>query len=41
MYQIAKADKRHAEKVSDGIDSNASAYSAITASWRRSMLHYG
>ena len=41
MYQIAKAEKRHAEKVSDGIDSNASAYSAITASWRRSMLHYG
>ncbi len=41
MYQIAKAEKRHAEKVSDGIGGSASAYSAITASWRRSMLHYG
>ena len=41
MYQLAKAEKRHVEKVSDGIGGNASAYSTVTASWRRSMLHYG
>jgi len=41
MYQLAKAEKRHVEKISDGIGGNASAYSTVTASWRRSMLHYG
>ena len=41
MYQVAKAAKRHSEMVNGEITGNAPAYSAITASWRRSMLHYG
>ena len=41
MYQSARAAKRHSDKISDNIIGNASAYSVITASWRRSMLHYG
>ena len=41
MYQTVKAAQRHSNKVSDKIDGNAPAYSIITASWRRSMLHYG
>jgi len=41
MYQGAKAAKLHSEKVSGEITGNAPAYSLITASWRRSMLHYG
>jgi transcriptional regulator of acetoin/glycerol metabolism len=41
MHQIAKDAKRHSEKVSGEITGNAPAYSMITASWRRSMLHFG
>ncbi len=41
MYRRARAAKRHSEKVNGEIAGNAPAYSLITASWRRSMLHYG
>ncbi len=41
MYQTAKDAKRHSEMVNGEITGNAPAYSAVTASWRRSMLHYG
>jgi transcriptional regulator of acetoin/glycerol metabolism len=41
MYQTAKNAKRHSEMVNGEITGNAPAYSAVTASWRRSMLHYG
>ena len=41
MHNTAKAAQRHSDKVSEEIDGNAPAYSHITASWRRSMLHYG
>lgn len=41
MHQTAKAAQRHSDKVNEEIDGNAPAYSHITASWRRSMLHYG
>jgi transcriptional regulator of acetoin/glycerol metabolism len=41
MYQRTKAAKRHSEKVCGEIHGNAPAYSAVKASWRRSMLHHG
>ncbi len=41
MQHRAKAAKHHSEKVSGEIAGNSPAYSLITASWRRSMLHYG
>lgn len=41
MFRSAKSEKRHFEKVCDAIVTKSAAHSAIAASWRRSMLHYG
>lgn len=41
MYQTAKAAKKHSEMVSNKIIATSPAHSTITASWRRSLLHYG
>lgn len=41
MYRSIRSEKRHSEKVCDVIVAKSPAHSAIAASWRRSMLHYG